>query len=272
MSLLNDRFSSLQKILKSYPSLLVAYSGGVDSTFLLKAACDVLPGKVRGIIGISPSLAQRELDEAQEVARAFSLPVSTLNTAEMSDENYVSNPHNRCYFCKQELFSEIFDFANTEGFAVIADGTNSDDIGGHRPGLRAARELSVRSPLQEAGLTKSQIRQLSRQLGLPTWNKAEMACLSSRFPTGQRITPAGLRQVELAEDFLRDRGFAQVRVRHHQRLASVEVEHSEITRLNSEPMRHQTDLFLKSLGFDEIVINPEGYRRGRLSEGSWEEK
>ncbi|RMF55771.1 MAG: ATP-dependent sacrificial sulfur transferase LarE, partial [Calditrichaeota bacterium] len=188
MELLQGKYLKLQNVLRSFPNLIVAYSGGVDSTFLLKVAFDVLGDKVLGIIGVSPSLPERELTSALEVAQQFHLPVKTIKTEELADDRYNSNPTNRCYFCKKVLFTELFDYARRKGFQYIADGTNADDENDFRPGKQAAKEFNIVSPLKEAGLTKADIRELSFQLHLPTWDKPEMACLASRFPTGTRIT------------------------------------------------------------------------------------
>ncbi|NIV10923.1 MAG: ATP-dependent sacrificial sulfur transferase LarE [Aliifodinibius sp.] len=262
---IQDKLNTLQNYIARWPNLLIAYSGGVDSTFLLKVATDTLSEKARGIIGVSPSLAKRELNEALQVAQEFGLYVDTINTQEMADPNYRSNPDNRCYFCKKELFSEIYDYARQHGFNYIADGTNGDDVGDHRPGLQAAEELQIRSPLKDARLSKSEIRQLSQELGLPTWNKPEMACLSSRFPTGVAITDAGLQQVEKAEDFLKQLGFQQLRVRHHDKIARIEVRQKELPEIVKEKMRTKIDAYLKSLGYTFVTIDLAGYRRGSLS-------
>ncbi|RMH76570.1 MAG: ATP-dependent sacrificial sulfur transferase LarE [Calditrichaeota bacterium] len=261
----NSKYHRLQEILGSLPNLLVAYSGGVDSTFLLAVATKVLGDRARGIIGVSPSLPRRELEEALTIAAHWGLSVDTLPTREMDDPNYVQNPANRCYFCKKELFSEIYQYAQTHGFSVIADGTNADDVSDHRPGMQAARELQVRSPLKEAGLTKSEIRQLSREMGLPTWNKPEMACLASRFPTGTPITAEGLHQVEKAEAFLRSLGFGQLRVRHHGEIARIELPREELPRILEPDIRGTVEAHLKSLGYRFVTVDLAGYRRGSVN-------
>ena len=265
MNATEQKYHYLQSILLSYPNILIAYSGGVDSTFLLKVAVDVLGQNARGIIGVSPSLPRQELEEALHIAREFSLPVDTIETHEMEDPRYTGNPRNRCYFCKKELFGEIYEYARRHGFRIIADGTNADDGFDFRPGMQAAREFSVCSPLAEAQLTKTEIRRLSRQLGLPTWNKPEMACLSSRLPTGTTITVERLKQVERAEAFLRKLGFSQLRVRYHGSLARIEVEKEEIPRLLQPETREQVDNHLKSLGFTHVAVDLAGYHRGSLN-------
>ncbi len=259
--MLEDKFRQLKTILQSFPDVVVAYSGGVDSTFLLKVATDVLGNRAVGVIGVSPSLPEVELKEALNVAQRFSLQVETIATHEMDDENYTRNPANRCYFCKKELFSELFDFARQRGFHIIADGTNVDDLGDVRPGLQAAAEFQVRSPLKEAGLNKAEIRELSRLLGLPTWNKPEMACLSSRFPTGVKITVSRLKQVEAAEAILREAGFRQFRVRHHDKLARIEVAAEEWFRWQDETLRKKVQEALKQLGYQHVTLDLTPYQR-----------
>jgi len=259
--MLQQKFVRLKRILASFPDVVIAYSGGVDSTFLLKVATDVLGEKAVGVIGVSPSLAQAELNEALRIAREFGWSVVTIPTHEMDDPNYVQNPQNRCYFCKKELFGELFDFARSRGFHVIADGTNVDDLGDTRPGLKAAAEFDVRSPLKEAELHKQEIRELSRLMGLPTWNKPEMACLSSRFPTGVPITVEKLRQVEAAETVLRALGFRQFRVRHHETLARIEVAPEEWTRWLDEALRETVHRELRALGYQHVTLDVRPYQR-----------
>ncbi len=258
------KFERLREILSTYPNLLVAYSGGVDSTFLLKTAVEVLHDKAMGVVGISPSLPQAELKEALQIAQDFHLPVETITTHEMEDTRYTANPTNRCYFCKKELFGEIYDYARRYGFQFIADGTNRDDSSDFRPGMQAASEFSVKSPLKEARLHKTEIRWLSRRMGLPTWNKPEMACLSSRFPTGTPITVERLKQVEHAEAFLKQLGFTQVRVRYLGSQARIELDKTEIPRLLKPKTREQVHQYLKTLGFKQVMVDLAGYRRGSV--------
>ncbi len=263
---LKDKYNKLKELISSYPNLLVAYSGGVDSTLLLKIAFDVLGENTIGIIGISPSIPGREVKEAQEIARKFNLPFALVETHEMDDAKYSRNPENRCYYCKKELFGELYDYAAANGFTHLADGTNLDDATDHRPGRQAAAELHVVSPLSEAGLQKQHIRQLSRFLGLPTWNKPALACLSSRFPTGTPITGKALHMVEEAEDYLYSRDFKILRVRHHGKLARIEVGEEEINRLLDDAIRKEIYQRFREIGYAFVSLDLAGYRQGSLNQ------
>jgi uncharacterized protein len=274
-------------LLKSYGSCLVAYSGGVDSVFLARVAHDVLGDRALAAIADSPSLPRRELQEALDIAAKFGFPVRVIKTQEFANENYTANPANRCYFCKHELFEELTPLAKAENFAVIAYGENASDIGDFRPGAQAAAEFQVCAPLKEAGLTKAEIRELSAQLGLPTADKPQMACLSSRVPYGEAVTPVKLRMIELAEYALRDLGFHDVRVRHHdlnsqlkaqgpksddnklqpaQPLARIEVGRAELQKFLADGVADKVAATLKQLGYAHVTLDLLGYRRGSTNE------
>ena len=264
-----EKTEKLRALLRSYGSCLVAYSGGVDSVFLARVAHDTLGDHALAVIADSPSLPRRELAEALELGARFQFPVRVIKTAEFNNADYLANPVNRCYFCKHELFEELTPLARTEKFAVIAYGENASDAGDFRPGAKAAAEFQVRAPLKEVGLTKAEIRELSAQLGLPTADKPQMACLSSRIPTGEIVTPEKLRMIEEAEYVLRDLGFYDVRVRHHQlgaiSRARVEVGAGELSRLQETLILAQVTRALHQLGYTEVVVDPQGYRRGSLN-------
>lgn len=262
----SDKFNRLQELLRGYGSCLVAYSGGVDSVFLARVAHDVLGKKSLAVIADSPSLPRAELAEALAVAEQFGIPVRVVHTKEFANPDYLANPVNRCYFCKHELFTELEPLARTEGFAVIAYGENASDAADFRPGAKAASEFQVRAPLKEAGLTKAEIRELSAELGLPTADKAQMACLSSRIPHGEAVSPEKLRMVEAAEGVLRGMGFHDVRVRHHElpsrgSLARIEVGPGEMGRLFEDDNGLRISEALKKLGYAHVTLDLQGYRR-----------
>jgi uncharacterized protein len=256
----------------------------VDSVFLAYAAHAVLGDKSLAAIADSPSLPRRELEQALMIAREFKFPVRVIRTSEFGNSSYLANPDNRCYFCKQELFTELAPLAKAEGFAVIAYGENASDIGDFRPGAQAAAEFQVRAPLKEAGLTKADIRALSAELGLPTADKPQMACLSSRVPYGEPVTPEKLKMIEQAEDVLRDLGFHDVRVRHHElrsagplstlnhqpsttlHLARIEVGPAEMRKFLENGTSTKAAEALKRIGYAHVTLDLQGYRRGSVNE------
>jgi len=284
-----DKMEKLRALLKSYGSCLVAYSGGVDSVFLARVAHETLGGRSLAAIADSPSLPRRELQEALDIAAKFSLPVRVIHTREFENENYTANPANRCYFCKHELFEELAPLARAEKFAVIAYGENASDVGDFRPGAKAAAEFQVRAPLKEAGLTKAEIRVLSAQLGLPTADKPQMACLSSRIPHGEPVNTEKLRMIETAENVLRDLGFHDVRVRHHEMrnaelgmrsenssspgnsalrtprsalfLARIEVGPAELPKFLANGVAARVATSLKEIGYAHVTVDLQGYHR-----------
>ena len=282
--MVSEKYEQLRALLRSYGSCLVAYSGGVDSAFLAFAAHDVLGDKSLAAIADSPSLPRREFEEALALARQFQFPVRVIRTREFEDASYLANPENRCYFCKHELFTELAPLAKAEALAVIAYGENASDLGDFRPGAQAAAEFQVRAPLKEAGLTKADIRALSAQLGLPTADKPQMACLSSRVPYGEAVTPQKLSMIEQAENVLRDLGFYDVRVRHHElrraelrsildpqpsavfHLARIEVGPAEMRKFLENGNSIRVAEALKQIGYAHVTLDLQGYRRGSANE------
>jgi uncharacterized protein len=262
------KYTHLRELIAGLGRTVVAYSGGADSALVLKVCVDVLgPHNVLAVISQSESYPSRELAAALAVAGQIGVEVRVIRTEELADPDYAANPVNRCYFCKRTLFDDLAPIAAT-GYTTIVDGFNADDVGDHRPGRQAARENGIRSPLLEAGLNKADIRALSKELGLATWNKPALACLSSRIPYGTPVTAEALAQIDAAENMLRDLGFPQVRVRHfgEQKLAKIEVEPELLPRLVAPEVRAQVFSALRGLGYRHVTIDLQGYRSGSMNE------
>jgi uncharacterized protein len=275
---LQEKARRLQGLLGGYDSLLVAFSGGADSAYLAWAATSVLGPAVLCVTADSPSYPDHHRQLALRIAREFGLRHEIIHTSELDRAEYRANPTNRCYYCKHELYTVLTKLGEERGFAVIADGSNADDRGDYRPGRQAAREFGVRSPLDEAGLTKKEIRELSRMAGLPTWDEPASACLSSRIPYHSEVTPQKLRIIELAEDAVRSLGFRVCRVRHHDlgtpgangpltALARLEIGRDELARALEPEIREHIVRELRAIGYQHVTIDLQGYRMGSLNEG-----
>jgi uncharacterized protein len=264
---LSDREQRLYDLLASYGSAVVAFSGGVDSAYLAWAATEVLGAATLCVTADSPSYPEHHRQLALRLAREFGLHHELIQTTEVERPEYRANPVNRCYFCKRELYGALTALALARGLAVVVDGSNADDRSDYRPGRQAAREFGVRSPLDEADLTKTDIRELSRRAGLPTWNEPASACLSSRVPYHSEVTPEKLRMIERAEGILRQLGFRVCRVRHHDGLARLEIGRDELPRAFEPEMHDRIVDALRAIGYQEVTIDPRGYRMGSLNEG-----
>lgn len=260
------KYEKLKNLLQGMEKVLVAFSGGVDSSFLLKVARDVLGDGVLAVIAGSETYPEKEKEEAIQLAQRMGVKHRVIYTHELENPDFAQNPPQRCYFCKTELFGRLKEIADEEGISHVLDGSNFEDLEDFRPGTEAGKELGIRSPLREAGLVKSEIRELSRSLGLPTWNKPSLACLSSRFPYYTEIDRQGLRQVEQAEEFLREIGFTQVRVRHHGQIARIEVEPREMPRFLEKNLREKALDRFKKIGYSYITLDLAGYRTGSMNE------
>jgi pyridinium-3,5-biscarboxylic acid mononucleotide sulfurtransferase len=263
---LQRKEAALYGALTELPSIIVAYSGGVDSALLAYAATQVLGNQALCVTADSPSYPDRHRQMALALAKDFGFRHEIIQTAEMARPEYRANPANRCYFCKHELYTHLSALARERGIPTIADGSNADDRGDYRPGRQAAREFGVRSPLDEAGLTKDEIRELSRRAGLPTWDEPASACLSSRIPYFSEVTDEKLRMIESAEAVLRDMGFRICRVRHHDTIARLELGPDEMARATDPATAAAIDQALRDIGYAHVTIDLRGYRLGSLNE------
>ena len=263
MDELHRKYQALQDDLRSLGGVVIAFSSGVDSTFLLKTAHNVLGDRCMAVTARSCSFPKRELDEAEDFCKQQGIRHTVIDSEELSVEGFAQNPKNRCYLCKRELFTKILNVAKENGLPYVAEGSNLDDNGDYRPGLTAVAELGIKSPLREANLTKAEIRQLSRELDLPTWDKQSFACLASRFVYGETITEEKLSMVDRAEQRLLDLGFHQVRVRIHGAIARIEVDPSELSKiLDNAP---ELNAYFQQLGFTYVTLDLGGYKMGSMN-------
>ena len=263
-----DKLRKLKRILGEFGSVVVAFSGGVDSSFLLRVAKDTLPRKdILAVTAVSETYTRSELEQAKRFVKTLDLRHKIIFTDELKDVNFTKNPVDRCYYCKKELFRKLKGIARKNGLSFVVDASNLDDKKDFRPGSRAKLQLGVKSPLQQAGITKGEIRRFSKNLRLRTWDLPSMACLASRIPYGERICKSSLKRIEKAEAFIKRSGIRQVRVRHHNNIARIEVDKKDIKRFFSQRFCDRIIKYVKSLGFCYVVLDLEGYRTGSLNEG-----
>ena len=260
------KLERLKEMISECGKAVIAFSGGVDSTLLLSVADEVLGEDVLAVTVVSSFMPGHEKKESSEIARLIGARHEIVAIDENDIEGFTGNPADRCYICKKFLFSQVLGIAESEGIACVMDASNADDTGDYRPGLRALKELGIRSPLMEAGMTKEEIRGLSRDRNLPSWDKPAMACLATRVPYGEKITKEKLHQIDEAEEFLRSLGFGNCRVRHHGKLARIEVSPKRLEQLMKPDQRRQVTEHLKGLGFKYITLDLQGYRMGSLNE------
>ncbi|MYC07971.1 MAG: ATP-dependent sacrificial sulfur transferase LarE [Chloroflexi bacterium] len=264
---IEEKMDALKTILADMGSVIVAYSGGTDSAFLAATAHDVLGEKALAVTAKSPSLAPSELREAVELAERLGLQHRIVETHEVEREDYAANNPNRCFFCKDELYTYLSAYAHDEGYDSIANGTNTDDLGDFRPGLNAAKQYGVRSPMVEADLSKAEIRELSKDMDLPTWDKPAQACLSSRIPYGSMVTVEALTRIAQAEEYLRHEiGIRQLRVRHHDTVARIEVEPQDFITLTDEAVREEVVRKFREIGYSYVTLDLQGFRSGSMNE------
>ena len=263
-----EKLEELKRSLKSLESIAVAFSGGVDSSFLLKVASDVLGDKAIAVTAKSSTYPEREYKEAVEFCEKYGIKQIVITSEELDVEGFAENPLNRCYLCKNELFTKIKEVARQNNIKNVTEGSNFDDLSDYRPGLKAVAEQGIVSPLRKANLTKDEIRYLSKEMGLKTWNKPSFACLSSRFPYGQKITKEKLDMVDKAEQYLMDIGFTQVRVRHHGEVARIELIPAEISKILENNFINDIYSYFKTLGFTYSALDLKGYRTGSMNENN----